>query len=356
MSSPNPPHNTTPYKPPPYLLAHWTAAELESQFAVFCDSLSYVENAPELVFERLVTGLNIAFDTTASQTRATLDQLLREKKTLQNTVDQLRLELAELNAKNPEKEKPVAVVGDLIRNLPATHLGAPRDIPIEDKWTRLRFKFVAGNRHVNVKVKTSTFGTPAGPGAYTWADIDPVDPEFQSGRETIQSNPTSLLVKTEQKFEFVDQFLTLPKVLVWFTDISYRGPLSIQVLVTELTKTGFTLQIVRGERSILQSVGVGWAAYPVSRTDISCGLFNTRNENEWKYPLLKTSGSIRHHQPQHQCKTLLAVNALDMEERKDFTLEATAKRLYELQMNWDIIAGPKHVRLYSVGITYLIIG
>lgn len=246
---------------------------------------------------------------------------------------------------------------DLISNLPATHLGVSRDIPIEDKWTRLLFKFVAGNRDVNVKVKTSTSGTPAGPGAYTWADIDPVFPEFQSGHETIQGNPTSLLVKTEQKFEFADQFLTLPKVLVWFTDISYQGPLSIHVLVTELTKTGFTLQIVRGERSIFQSVGVGWAAYPVSRTDISCGSFNTRNKDEWRYLLFKTSGSIRHHQPQHEIKRLVAVNALDMEERKDFTLEATTKENWdECKMDWDIIAGPKHARLYSVGITYLIIG
>lgn len=151
----------------------------------------------------------------------------------------------------------------------------------------------------------------------------------------------------------------VPEIVVWFTNIDFKGPLSVHVSADNATETGFTLQLDGGEKSILLSVGVGWLAYPLFGFPICSG---SSNKEDWKSSQLTRSGRRSLGTADLTgWKTLVAINALDMGACKNLTLEAKATATFGRTragsmstVEWEIEAGPEDLCLDSVGISYLV--
>lgn len=135
---------------------------------------------------------------------------------------------------------------------------------LEDEWTRLVFKFTISKLAVNVEGTASTSGPSPAPGGCTWAEIHPGDPDFRHGHETLQGGP-------DKKITFKHPFIAALQVVVWLTDIEFKVPLLVNVSVSNVTITGFTLKIQAGEETVLRSVGVAWASFPSTKAGVSFG-------------------------------------------------------------------------------------
>ncbi|KAL0632089.1 hypothetical protein Q9L58_009021 [Maublancomyces gigas] len=336
--------SVTPYKPPSHLLGHWTAAELTLHFQEFRDSL---ENGPELAFERLAGSLREPLNNTARQQRAALDEWRKEKKALQESVDQLRLDLAELNTRLPR---------DIVGVDRADKVQGSSDPTMQ----RLVFKLNVTEKGVGATGTLTSSDLPGKPGGFTWADIGPCDSGFQSGYETVDRTPSGVLTGTQRNITFTEEFDSAPNVVVWLTNVDFQGHLSVGVWAADTDTKGFTLRIDTKPDIIIQSLGVAWVAYPSSRYSDFSGSANTISAKDWKCPQFSMSGSMPLYPGfGHDTRRFCAVNALELGEGKDLTLRVdtgiTHRTIMEPHIMWQIEAEPPEACLYSVGISFIVL-
>lgn len=208
-------------------------------------------------------------------------------------------------------------------------------------------------------ISTPTSSSEAG--GCTWQDIGFPDPGFQFGYNTLE-DPREGRIRSHQKyFAFENPFLGPARILVWLTHINYTsGPLSIHLSVIDESSTGFTLNVAVGNESRVDSVGIAWVGYPQSRTNSDRGSFNTATGKDWKSPQYNLSGSHSLNQPIiAPVRTFAAVNGLDIAASTELALGVSvaldaytrpASTIY-----WEYTVTPKAARLYSMGISYLLI-
>lgn len=249
-----------------------------------------------------------------------------------------------------------------VADQPLESMSEPPEVAVAIEWTSLAFKFTI---HENeVRVSGAVPALSVAPGGCTWEDIRPRDPDFRYGKSMFEHNGTTTLVTSDQQVFFQSPLLTKPLVVVWLSDVDFHGPLCISISATDVSKTGFTLRLDIGGRSRLRSVVFAWCAYPEIRNDIFSGSIRSPNTEAWRCSSLSLAGKLNLRAPaSRESRMLLAVNALDLEDGQNFTLQAsstidmfTVHREWKTDMLWSLSAGPPETRLYSVGISYLTIG
>lgn len=250
----------------------------------------------------------------------------------------------------------------VVADQPLESMSEPPEVAVAIEWTSLAFKFKI---HENeVRVSGAVPALSVAPGGCTWEDIRPRDPDFRYGKSMFEHNGTTTLVTSDQQVIFQSPLLTKPLVVVWLSDVDFRGPLCISISATDTSETGFKLRLDIGGRTRLRSLVFAWCAYPEIRKDILSGSFRSPNTVAWRCSALSLAGKLGLRAPVTQeSRRLLAVNALDLEDGQNFTLQASSTiemfaiyRDWRRDMSWSLSAGPPETRLYSVGISYLTIG
>lgn len=206
------------------------------------------------------------------------------------------------------------------------------------------FKFTASACEVNVEGTTSA-SEPTG--GCTWADIEPEDP-FEHGHERFQDNLTTTITFTRPQPH-------APRVTAWLTDVHFKLPLRVKVSAVDVTTNGFTLRVDAAEKTLLRSVGVAWVAIPIADDRVAIGSLTTRDDKTWKSPVFLKSGSFYINYLFSHSRRLVAISALDLEVGKQFSIRANTSYAATSIIGWTVDAGPEDLRLYSVGIVYVVI-
>lgn len=225
-----------------------------------------------------------------------------------------------------------------------------KDLAIKDARARLVFQFSPSKKAVDVKC-----GTALTPGGCTWADIGIPDSDLQFGEQKFERNAINSWM-----IVFGRPFPTVPKVVVWLTEVDYHGRLSIRVSAASLSQTGFQLQIDSSWNSDIHLVGVAWVAYPKTRYDIFRGEFSTQRNEDSKCLQLMESGS----QPVQLVflggSLMVAITSLDVEENREFALDLKSGTFMrepgDNYFSWSLSVSGKDSCLYSVRGMYLITG
>lgn len=232
---------------------------------------------------------------------------------------------------------------------------------IDSSTVRLVFKHNVTEKGVSV---TGTLSGPylaRRPSGFNWTDIGPCDSTFQSGYVTFHCDSEGELARTPRTITFDEDFNDTPTVVVWLSAIDFQDDLSITVVAINIDEEGFTLVLDAPDDIRLQYVGIAWVAYLPDEQDrrIDSGTVDTENENVWKCPQFSMSGS----QPLvlgsvRQPRRFVAVNALELGVVEDLTLNVDTSIKYypHSALDWSIEAGPPEARLYSVGLSYIVIG
>lgn len=225
-----------------------------------------------------------------------------------------------------------------------------KDPAIKDARARLVFQFSAGKKAVDVKC-----GTALTPGRCTWANIGNPDSDFQFGEQKFERNATNSWV-----IVFGRPFPTVPKVVVWLTEVDYQGRLSIRLSTASLSQTGFQLQIDSSWNSDIHSVGVAWVAYPKTRYDIFHGEFSTARKEDLKCLQPKEKGSQGVGLVYLGGALMVAITSLDVEENRELELDLTSgtymREPGDNYFSWSLSVLGKDARIYSVRGMYLITG
>ncbi|KAF8603540.1 hypothetical protein BDV93DRAFT_579642 [Ceratobasidium sp. AG-I] len=110
----------------------------------------------------------------------------------------------------------------------------------------------------------------------TWLDVCKHDRDFQFGTYAtgeLSANPN----KPSTPITFDRPYASVPNIIVWIKDLdldkgtNYR----VKTYATNITRTGFTLNVETWGDTKLYNAGVTWIAHAASRSNIASGGFHT---------------------------------------------------------------------------------
>lgn len=161
---------------------------------------------------------------------------------------------------------------------------------------------------------------------------------------------------------FGTPFVGNAEVLVWLTHIDYRGVVSVQADSKDISSTGFSLKLTIGAICNVQEVGVAWVAYPAAPYKIYSGTGNTSSRKvDWRCPLFEHTGFGRLTLDPllNVPKKFVALSAVEVGECAQVVVETSGDLFSsypgEPNLMWKIAVTPKEAKVYSVGVSWLLI-
>lgn len=173
---------------------------------------------------------------------------------------------------------------------------------------------------------------------------------------TTPTVPTSLT----QIIRFPKPFETPPKVAVWLTGLSSEtgSTVGVRAGANNITETMFELQINSGDGARLGSVGAAWAVWPKVDRDReywvqAIGSVSTTVLGTVWVPMLGAAGEQRQ-ATHYENVALAAVCWVDLILEGSVWVEVEVKKRDNLQLRWEMSAGPGDALFYSVRLVYVL--
>lgn len=191
-----------------------------------------------------------------------------------------------------------------------------------------------------------------------WLVIEADDLDFQYGHYYTRENHdwVKLEMHFTRKITFSRAFSAVPKVAVWLSDLDlgHQSKWSIQAFATDLTATGFTLNVGSSLELRHFSAMGSWLAYPVDKPGVASGCFSTEETRSCARPQLSNSAveAFQSGVFKQPPRLFLALNALHMDFSKDMTLQVNADNVSSAGMTWHLDAWNDTI-LYSAGASYI---
>jgi len=160
---------------------------------------------------------------------------------------------------------------------------------------------------------------------------------------------------TTVNITFPKPFSTPPRVIVWLDamelakDTNWR----VKAFATNITETGFTLELSSWSSTIPLYLGATWIAIPANNMEIYTGVFNTMEIREWNQPQLEHSKAITFPKPfSRPPKIFAGLNMIDMDCTRNMRLKTYATDIRPEGMTLHIDAW-HDTRLYTAETQYI---
>lgn len=162
-------------------------------------------------------------------------------------------------------------------------------------------------------------------------------PDYQHGTfNTMDDHPwTEPQPKTSRRITFKRAYAAPPKVVVWFNsmDISSDGGWRVHTYATEVTETGFTINIDTWDDSKISSCGATWIAHPADMPEVSSGELPPRGHSSHENSGYVTFDSMGFQVPP---RVLIGINKLDFDHAQKLRISAGAPEIMKERMRWHI--------------------
>ncbi|KAK4225163.1 hypothetical protein QBC38DRAFT_537972 [Podospora fimiseda] len=184
------------------------------------------------------------------------------------------------------------------------------------------------------------------------------DPDFQSGSwSTTEDHPWDKpKTVTQKQITFPRAYASAPKVIVWLThiDVNNGANFRVRATVSDITRTGFKLNLDTWADSTLHVATASWIAYPTGKAGVASGSFSTDDVRKWDQPRLLTSGKANFPSGTFT-KTpnvIVALNMIDSERWTNLRVKSSASAVNKDGLTWHLDAWADTV-LYRAGASYI---
>ncbi|KAK4163906.1 hypothetical protein QBC43DRAFT_344879 [Cladorrhinum sp. PSN259] len=184
------------------------------------------------------------------------------------------------------------------------------------------------------------------------------DPDFQSGswsttEDHTWDNPKTV---TQKQITFPRAYASAPKVIVWLTkiDVNNGANFRVRATVSDITKTGFKLNLDTWADSTLHVATASWIAYPTGKAGVASGSFSTDDVRTWEQPRLLTEGKTTFPAGTFtkSPNVVVALNMIDSERWTNLRVKSGASSITKDGMTWHLDAWADSV-LYRAGASYI---
>lgn len=191
-----------------------------------------------------------------------------------------------------------------------------------------------------------------------WLAMSARDPSYQTGQfSTTEDHPWEQpQLSTSRTIVFTRPYAVPPEIVVWLSmiDMERTRNWRISAFATDVTATGFTININTWDDSLIYEATASWVAYPSGMPGVWSGVYHTYDVRHWDPPQLLTNGTVNFPQGLFQCDptVLLALNYLDVGYTADLRIRASANPVSHSGMTWHF-DGWSDTVLYGAGASYI---
>lgn len=184
------------------------------------------------------------------------------------------------------------------------------------------------------------------------------DADFQSGSwSTTEDHPFEQpQTVTQKQIVFPRAYSAPPKVIVWLTQLDVRNNANFRVraLVSDITATGFKLNLDTWADSTLYRASASWIAHPAGKAGVVSGSFSTDDVRSWDKPRLVTSGTTAFPASTFTKppNVLVALTAIDVDKATNPRVKAVASAITKDGMTWNLDAWADTI-LYRAAASYI---
>ncbi|KAF7555207.1 hypothetical protein G7Z17_g2398 [Cylindrodendrum hubeiense] len=192
----------------------------------------------------------------------------------------------------------------------------------------------------------------------TWFRKPSDDKEFQIGKfNTLEDHSWKTpKAKTSHQVKFKHPYQKAPKVVVWLNHLDFAKGKDwrIKATATDITATGFKLNLDSWSDTVVYSAGAAWIAYPADRDGLASGTFSTLDVRPASQPKLLTRGIERFPRGtfKRNPKVLIAFNSIDADCHKNLRVKLGASSVSPRGMRWHINSWADSP-LKSAGVSYI---
>ncbi|KAK4192246.1 hypothetical protein QBC35DRAFT_484691 [Podospora australis] len=193
----------------------------------------------------------------------------------------------------------------------------------------------------------------------TWFRHAASDPDFQSGHWSTQSHHpwNQPQTQTAKQITFDRAYSAPPKVIVWLTqlDMNNNANFRVRALISNITTTGFVLNLDTWSDSTLYVAAATWIAYPANKAGVASGRFTTDDVRPWDKPTLNTQKTISFPANTFTDKTptvLVGLNMIDTDRYKNIRVSVGATGVSKSGFTWHLDSWADSTT-YRAGASYL---
>jgi len=185
------------------------------------------------------------------------------------------------------------------------------------------------------------------------------DPAFETGTWNTFNGNAFQQGQSQQNIDFGARFTQPPNVYVWINhlDLSSSNTWSLNLETTQITTSGFTLNVNVWNDTPVYGLGITWFAIPVGSTRISAGILGSGMHGS--APLAKnpgTSGRVdfpKKFRVSEDPKVLLAFSGIDVSNDSNLRLKADCTDVTTDGFKWSFDTWDD-TRLYNAGGNYIV--
>ncbi|KAI5838518.1 hypothetical protein DFP73DRAFT_564312 [Morchella snyderi] len=243
------------------------------------------------------------------------------------------------------------------------------DICLPITFTRLNFttpvqrpSFSSADNYINVPAQTS-YSTLLSV-CFNWLEISSNEPDLQHGR--VDTGCRNSYVQNEFGYtkevyvHFARPYDAIPVVTVWFSDFNVNGSsderFETKVYATNITRTGFTICLLKPRPEDFLVPIITWLAYSATRKDILRGRFSTtaeRPRTRKSHARIPESEKFNGYGFTSPPRIFIGFDSLDVDAPKgSVEVETRVYNVTAQGMSWTIFSSEPTV-LNSASVTYL---
>lgn len=213
------------------------------------------------------------------------------------------------------------------------------------------------NGGLKVHIDTWESTTKIYSAACTWF-AQPSNSDIQIGQfSTLDDHPWNKpQQRTAHQITFARPYAAPPKVVLWMNRLNMvkNKNWRFKAVASNITATGFTVNLETWADSVLYSAAVSWIAHPADKTGIASGTYHTNEVNSGNSADLKNGARVEFPAGKFQRPptVLVALNAVDLGTGKNLRANLSTDGVTETGMNWHIDAWSDSL-LYSAGASYI---
>lgn len=172
----------------------------------------------------------------------------------------------------------------------------------------------------------------------TWLDVWRRDRDVQFGEYStgdMSENPG----KPSIQVKFDRPYASSPKIVVWLKtlDVDNKANCRVKAHATDVTTSGFKLNLETWGDTILHKGTATWIAHPSTRSNITSGTFNTMDIRAWDKPQAENGTSITFDKKfERPPRVLVALNWLDVANSANLRVKTAAKDITAQGMKLNI--------------------
>ncbi|KAK4460180.1 hypothetical protein QBC42DRAFT_288797 [Cladorrhinum samala] len=184
------------------------------------------------------------------------------------------------------------------------------------------------------------------------------DADIQSGSwSTTEDHPFEFpQTKTQKQIVFPRAYSAPPKVIVWLTQIDVRNNANFRVraLISDVTATGFKLNLDTWADSTLYQASASWVAHSAGKAGITSGSFSTDDVRPWDKPSLVTSGTTAFPAGTFTKapNVVVGLTTIDVDKSTNPRVKAVASAITKDGMTWNLDAWAD-TTLYRAAASYI---